>query len=302
MRLGVSFAQREIPSDAGAIREYAQAAESLGYEYMSTGDHVLGAGISNRPDWSGPYTHKDLWHEPLTLFGFLAGVTRTLGFLAGVLILPQRQASLVAKQAAVVDVLSNGRLRLGVGVGWNDVEYEALDEEFGNRGERIEEQIEVMRALWTQELVTFEGRWHRITDAGINPLPVQRPIPIWFGGGPGSAGSRSARLSDRVLRRIARMGNGWLPTLDPDENGRATIARLHEHMREAGRDPADMGLQGSVPIADQAPEEWVQRALAWRELGATHLAVGTASAGFSTVSEHLDALGRAKEALGPALK
>ena len=302
MRLGVSLPQREIPSDPGAIREYAQAAESLGYEYLSTGDHVLGAGIASRPDWRGPYTHEDLWHEPLTLFGFLAGVTRTLGFLAGVLILPQRQAVLAAKQAAVVDVLSNGRLRLGVGVGWNDVEYEALDEDFANRGERIEEQIKVMRALWTQELVSFEGRWHKITDAGINPLPVQRPIPIWFGGGPGSVGGRSPRLSNRVLRRIARMGDGWLPALEPDENGRAPIARLHEYMREAGRDPADMGLQGSVPIADQTPEEWVQRALAWRELGATHLAVGTASAGYTTVGEHVDALRRFQEAVGPALK
>ena len=302
MRLGVSFPQREIPSDPGAIREYAQAAESLGYEYLSTGDHVLGANAGSRPDWRGPFTYKDLCHEPLVLFGFLAGVTHTLGFLAGILILPQRQAALVAKQAAAVDVLSNGRLRLGVGVGWNDVEYEALGEDFEDRGERIEEQIEVVRALWTRELVTFQGRWHKITDAGINPLPVQRPIPIWFGGGPGSVGGRSSRLSDRVLRRIARMGDGWLPTMDPDEEGRATIARLHEHMREAGRDPADMGLQGSVPIADQTPEEWVQRALAWRELGATHLAVGTGNVGFSTVGEHVEALRRVKEAVEPALK
>ena len=210
MELGVSFPQREgqMGTDLGAIREFAQAAEALGYGYLRTGDHVLGANVASRPNWRGPYGHTDLWHEPFVLFGYLAGITRTLGLVSSVVILPQRQTALVAKQAAEVDVLSDGRLQLGIGVGWNRVEYEALGEEFGDRGRRCEEQIEVLRALWTNELVTFGGRWHTITDAGLNPMPVQRPIPIWIGGGPGSAGGRSLPRSERVLRRIGRVADG----------------------------------------------------------------------------------------------
>ena len=208
MELGVSFPQREgqMGTDLGAIKEFAQAAEALGY--LRTGDHVLGANVASRPNWRGPYGHTDLWHEPFVLFGYLAGITRTLGLVSSVVILPQRQTALVAKQAAEVDVLSDGRLQLGIGVGWNRVEYEALGEEFGDRSWRCEEQIEVLRALWTNELVTFGGRWHTITDAGLNPMPVQRPIPIWIGGGPGSAGGRSLPRSERVLRRNGRVADG----------------------------------------------------------------------------------------------
>ena len=213
MRVGVGFPQREsgIGADVGAVREYAQAAESLGYSHLRAGDHVLGANSASRTGWQGPFDHTDLWHETLTLFGYLAGVTEKLELTTSILILPQRQTALVAKQAAEVDFLSGGRLRLGIGIGWNHVEYEALGEDFHNRGIRSEEQIDVMRALWTQELVTFEGRWHKITDAGLNPLPVQRPIPVWIGGGPGSAGSTSQTGTERVLRRVARKADGWFP-------------------------------------------------------------------------------------------
>ena len=200
MRFGVVFPQTEIGADPVAIRDFAQAAEQMGYQHILAYDHVLGANPASRPGWDPTYTHRDMFHEPFVLFGYLAGLTQRIEFVTGVIILPQRQTVLVAKQAAALDVLSGGRLRLGIGIGWNPVEYEALGESFKNRGLRSEEQIEVMRKLWTQELVNFEGKWHKITDAGLNPLPVQRPIPIWFGA-----------TNKRALRRLARLGDGWFP-------------------------------------------------------------------------------------------
>src|SRR4029453_17668221 len=198
MNIGVVFPQVEIGQDPAVVRDYAQTVEGLGYTPLLVFDHLPGANPERPGGWKGPYTYRHLFHEPFVLFGYLAAVTERVELVTGILILPQRQTALVAKQAAVVDVLSRGRLRLGIGIGWNFVEYEALGENFKNRGRRSEEQIEVLRALWTKELVTFTGRWHKITDAGINPLPVQRPIPIWLGGG-----------AEQVLRRIARLGDGW---------------------------------------------------------------------------------------------
>ena len=201
MRIGASFPQGEgaIGTDVGAIRDLVQAMEDLGYDHLLMLEHVLGANPASRPGWRGHYNHTDLMHEPFVLFGYLAAITHTLELATRILILPQRQTALVAKQAAEVDILSGGRLRLGIGIGWNEIEYEALGEDFNNRGSRSEEQIQVMRALWTRQLVTFEGGWHKITDAGLNPLPVQRPVPIWIGGGPGAAHSVSQALSERVL-------------------------------------------------------------------------------------------------------
>src|SRR5216110_1916665 len=181
MQYGVVFPQIEFGNDVQAIKDYAQTAEGLGYDYLLVYDHVLGAHPTREPRLTGPYTHEHPFHEPMVLFGFLAAVTRRLQLTTGVIILPQRQTALVAKQAAEVDVLSGGRLRLGIGVGWNPVEYEALGQDFHNRGRRCEEQITVLRALWTQEVVNFKGQWHQISHAGLNPLPVQRPIPIWIG-------------------------------------------------------------------------------------------------------------------------
>ena len=184
MEIGVIFPQTEIEADPGAIRDFAQAAEDLGYDHIFIADHVLGADPSYHQHPSlGTYNHKSVVHESLVVMGFLSAITERVGLTSGILILPQRQTALVAKQAAEIDVLSGGRLRLGIGVGWNAVEFEALNEDFHNRGRRSAEQIEVMRALWTQEVVDYHGRWHDITHAGINPLPVQRPIPVWIGGG-----------------------------------------------------------------------------------------------------------------------
>ncbi len=287
MRVGVVFPQTEIGSDPGAVRAYAEAVEGLGYDYLLAYDHVLGADTTNRPNWTR-YSIKDSFHEPFVLFGFIAGFTQRIELTTGIIILPQRQTVLVAKQAAEVDVLSGGRLRLGVAVGWNDVEYEALGENFHNRGQRLEEQIAVLRALWTQDSVTFSGRWHTIPGAGINPLPVQRPIPLWFGGGMGD--------DERVLRRIARLGDGWILNQRPDDVGRHAITRLQQYVKEAGRDPADVGLDGRVGLADGV-EEAARSAGIWKEMGASHVGLNTMNAGLRSVNEHIDAIRAFKEAL-----
>ncbi|HZO63234.1 MAG TPA: LLM class F420-dependent oxidoreductase, partial [Gaiellaceae bacterium] len=227
MRLGVVFPQTEIGADPGGVRAYAQGVEEIGYTHLLAYDHVLGADASSRKDWAGPYTAEHQFHEIFVLFGYLAAVVPKLELVAGVLVLPQRQTALVAKQAAAIDVLSGGRLRLGVGLGWNHVEFEALGEEFSDRGRRSEEQIEVLRRLWTEPVVDFEGRWHRIPAAGINPLPVQRPIPIWIGGS-----------AEAAIRRTARLADGFFPQRPLEGGWAATIDRLRSWAEEAGRDPA----------------------------------------------------------------
>jgi len=207
LKIGVVYPQTEYGSDPGAIKEYAQTVETLGFTHIVAYDHVLGVNPDRPGGWKGPYTYQSTFQEPFILFSFMAGFTRRIQFTTSIIILPQRQTALVAKQAANLDVLSGGRLRLGVGLGWNQVEYEALNQDFHTRGRRIEEQVTVMRALWTQPLVTFKGRWHDIPDAGLNPLPIQRPIPVWFGG-----------QADPVLQRTARMGDGWMPNhRNPDD-------------------------------------------------------------------------------------
>jgi probable F420-dependent oxidoreductase len=286
VQVGVTFPQAEIGADPEVIRDYAQAAEDLGYEHLLAYDHVLGADPSNREGWRG-YTHKTMFHEPLTLFCYLAAITKRLELVCGVIVLPQRQSALVAKQATEVDVLSGGRLRLGVGIGWNAVEYEALGEEFGTRGARIEEQIEVMRLLWTQEVVSFEGRYHRIDEAGINPLPVQRPIPVWMG----------AR-ADVGLRRTARVAEGWFPLGPLDERMREAVKRLRGYVEEAGRVPESVGIEARLDVGRVPSEEWIAQTEAWRSLGATHISVNTMNAGLGSPQEHVETIGRYKEALG----
>lgn len=289
MRIGAIFPQTEIGSDPLAIRDYAQAVEEMGYRHLLVYDHVLGASTATRPDWSGPYTSETTFQEPFVLFGYLVGLTRQLELVTGVIILPQRQTALVAKQAAEVDVLSGGRLRLGVGTGWNDVEYEGLNEDFHNRGARIEEQIAVLRALWTEPVVTFQGRWHHIDAAGIKPLPAQRPIPLWLGGS-----------VDTVLQRVARIGDGWFPQAPnpQDERTRATIERLRRYVEEAGRPPEAVGIEARLTISDIPEDQWATYADGWRSLGATHLGVNTMGAGLTSPQAHIDMLRRVKERIG----
>ena len=269
MQIGMVFPQAGIGPDPGAVKAIAQTAENLGYSHLLAYDHVLGASVRKRPDFRGPYTSDSLFHEVFVLFGFLAGITERLELVSGVIILPQRQTVLVAKQAAEVDVLSGGRLRLGVGVGWNEVEYTGLNENFRNRGRRCEEQIAVMRALWTEEVIDYEGRWHRIPDAGINPLPVQRPIPIWIGG-----------YVAATMDRIGRIGDGWFPQSQDGEFPGAKVETDLEHIaraaRAAGRDPAAIGMEARIRL-DRIPRDTRGAVTeAWRAFGATHLSVITA--------------------------
>jgi probable F420-dependent oxidoreductase len=283
MKIGVVFPQTEIGVDPSVIRDYAKAAEELGYQHILAYDHVLGANPASRPGWRPPYTHKSPFHEPFVLFGYLAGLTKTIELVTGIIVLPQRQTALVAKQAASLDVLSGGRLRLGIGIGWNAVEYEALGANFKDRGARSEEQVQLMRRLWTEELVTFEGRWHKVSDAGLNPQPVQRPIPVWFGG-----------TDDRALRRLARLGDGWFPLLAPDEKCRDAIQRVAVYAREAGRDPREIGIEGRITYG-QGPDTWVTTVESWQKLGATHLSINTMNSGL-TSAQHITAIRGFREA------
>ena len=285
MKTGVVFPQTEIGSDLGAVIEYTQTAESLGYDHLLAYDHILGANAGSRPGWAGSYRHTDTFYEPIVLFSFLSAITSTLEFVSGIIILPQRQATLVAKQAATLDILSKGRLRLGIGIGWNQVEYEALGENFHNRGKRSEEQIDVMRQLWTNELVTYQGKWHKITDAGINPLPIQRPIPVWFGG-----------TSEAVIKRLARIGDGWFPQgFGPDDKGKRIIERLRSYIVENGRNILDVGIEPRISINKGSPDDWLKELIAWKDLGATHISVNTMGAGFKSVEDHVAAIRTFKE-------
>jgi probable F420-dependent oxidoreductase len=292
MLLAAVFPQLEIGTDPDVIATYARTVEGLGYDHLVIFDHVLGAD-SNRPEgWSGPYDYRSMFHEPFVLCGYLAAITTRLKLATAVIVLPQRQSALVAKQAAEVDVLSRGRLILGVGIGWNAVEYEALGMSFTNRGRRIEEQIAVMRALWTQEVVDFKGRWHRIDRAGINPMPVQRPIPLWMGGG---YQARDRKIIEPALRRIAAITDGWFTHLPPNEDGRAGMETFRRFVQEAGRDPAKVPVEGRIPAARGGPEEWKRGIQAFQEMGMTSVELTTMGAGYRALDEHLDALRRFRE-------
>jgi probable F420-dependent oxidoreductase len=295
MQIGVIFPQTEIGADVGAIRDYAQASEDMGFAHIFIADHVLGADTQfhTHPSLAN-YSQHSVVHESLTLMGYLAAITEKVGLVTGILILPQRQTVLVAKQAAEIDVLSGGRLRLGIGVGWNQVEFEALGQDFHDRGRRSAEQIEVLRALWTQEVVDFHGRWHNITHAGLNPLPVQRPIPIWLGGG----GAGDSPLNEVVLRRIGRLADGWCPNFSPDEAGRALMDKVRGYAQQAGRDPAALGLDGRLRIAGKQPEEWMDEVKSWEEMGANYLSVETRKGGLSGADQHIEAIRRFKDAIG----
>ncbi|MDQ4077804.1 MAG: LLM class F420-dependent oxidoreductase [Chloroflexota bacterium] len=286
MNFGALFPQTEYGSDPVAIRDYAQTVEGLGFTHVLTYEHVLGANPDRPGGWQGAYAYEDPFLEPFVLFTFMAAFTESLGFATGVLVLPQRQTALVAKQAATVDVLSRGRLRLGVGIGWNKLEYVALGQDFHTRGQRVEEQVELLRRLWTEPLVTFSGKWNTIPDAGINPLPVQRPIPIWFGG-----------RADAVLRRIARMGDGWMPGYRTAEAAKPSLEQLDTYLAQHSRSRADIGIEPRINYGNN-PDTWKTIVDDWRNAGATHISINTMGLGLDTPDEHLDALRHFAEEMG----
>lgn len=281
VRVGVVFPQLESGTDPGAIREYAQAVEQLGYAHLVAYDHVLGADRSTRPEYKGAYDSTSVFHEVFVLLSFIAAWTTRLEVAPSVVILPQRQTVLVAKQAASLDVLAEGRTRLGVGLGWNEVEFVGLNEAFGTRAKRYSEQIEVMRLLFTNEVVSFSGKYHTIDRAGIRPLPLQRPIPIWMGGNAPDA-----------VKRIARIGDGWFTFAQPDGDGPEKIAHFRELLRQNGRDADGFPIEGRLIFAKRTPDEWVQRALGFRDLRVSHLELNTMGAGYASLADHVDALAR----------
>jgi probable F420-dependent oxidoreductase len=285
VQVGVVFPQTEIGPDPGGVREFAQAVQELGYAHLLAYDHVLGADVSERADWPGPYTAEHQFHELMVLFGYLAAVVPGLELVAGVLVLPQRQTALAAKQAAEVDILTGGRFRLGVGLGWNYVEFEALGEEFRNRGRRAEEQIEVLRRLWTEPVVEFNGRYHSIPRAGINPLPVQRPIPIWIGGS-----------AEAALRRAARLADGFFPQRPLEGGWPRTMEQFRTWVAEAGRDPDTIGVEARVDVSAGTADDWRAAAEEWRALGATHISLTTMRGGLAGADAHIGRIRETAEA------
>jgi probable F420-dependent oxidoreductase len=278
MQFGVVFPQTELGGDPGAVRAYATAVQELGYSHISIYDHVVGADPAVHQGWNAPYDIRTTFHEVFVVFGFIAALT-DLELVTSVVIMPQRQTVLVAKQAAELDLLTGGKFRLGVGIGWNEVEFEALGQNFRNRGARLIEQVELMRTLWTEESVTFEGRYERVTGAGIAPMPIQRPIPVWVG----------ARV-DAGLRRAGRIADGWFPMDRPGPGLEHAISVVHDAAVAAGRDPATIGMQGRIGLTADNADLVAEQVAAWQEAGATHVDMNTMGAGFETVDEHIAAL------------
>jgi probable F420-dependent oxidoreductase len=285
MQVGVVFPQTEIGADPVVVRAYAAAVEELGYAHILAYDHVLGADPAGHPGWSGTYDVNTQFHEPFVLYGYLAAIT-SLELVTGVIILPQRQTALVAKQAAEVDLLTEGRFRLGVGLGWNAVEYEALGKDFTNRGRRLEEQVDLLRRLWTERSVTFHGRYESVPAAGLAPMPMQRPIPIWFGA-----------QSPPAFRRAGRLADGWFPQWRPGPRVDEAIESVRAAAQASGRDPDSIGMEGRVGLSDGVDDAAAQ-IQAWQALGASHVAVNTMGIGAGGVDRHIAALAEVARAIG----
>jgi len=285
VNIGVVFPQTEIGPDRGAVRAYGERVEELGFTHILAYDHVLGADPAVHQPWTGPYDIDTTFHEPLVMFGYLAALV-SLELVTGIIILPQRQTALVAKQAAEVDLLTNGHFRLGIGLGWNAVEYEALGKNFADRGRRLTEQVTLLRQLWTERSVTFAGEHETVTGAGLAPPPVQRPIPIWFGG-----------QSQPAYVRIGRLADGWFPQVPPDTRLEEAKAIVDQAAVEAGRDPAQIGMEGRISWTGAGVDKLVDHVGRWRAVDASHLAINTMGAGLGGVDGHLAVLAQAAEAL-----
>jgi probable F420-dependent oxidoreductase len=275
MEIGAVIPHNEIGNDPGAIRAYAQGAEQLGITHLLIYDHVVGVDRNRPGGFEGPYDSNTAFHEPMVLFGFLAACTTRVELVTAILILPQRQTVLAAKQAAELAVLSGNRLRLGVGVGWNTVEYDALNEEFGNRGRRQEEQVDLMRRLWTEDVFSYDGEFHSFDHASILPRPTET-IPILFGGS-----------APALLDRCARLGDGWLPLGSPTEKTSERLAEMRRVREATGRSWDDFEIRAQAQWSGGTPERWQSHAQRWKELGATHLAIATHNAGDTDVDGHL---------------
>lgn len=287
MKFGATFPTTEIGDDPAVIRDFAQTAEELGYSFLVTYDHVVGAVHANRdPKLPGPYDETHPFHEPMVLLGYIAAATKRLELSTNILILPQRQTVLAAKQVAELAVLSENRFRLGLGIGWNTVEYESLGVPWKNRGARMDEQIELMRKLWSEPVLDYTGKYHRVDRGGILPQP-SKPIPIWFGG-----------FSRRAMQRAARIGDGFL-AMGVDASTLDRIKSLKEMLAAEGRDEKSFGIETTINVG-RSPDEWVKVRKAWEAEGMTHYCMRTMSVGsawsgepdpgFTKPQQHIDAL------------
>ena len=286
-RIGVVYPQTEYSSDPASIRDYAQTADGLGYSHIIAYDHVVGANPNRPGGWQGVYNSETPFMEPFLLFSYMATLTHRIGFAPGIIILPQRQTVLVAKQAATLDVLTGGRLRLGVGIGWNELEYEALNEDFHNRGRRVEEQVQVLRLLWTQPLVTFKGQWHSIPDVGLKPMPIQKPIPIWFGG-----------QAELALERMARVADGWMTNYRTAADAKAAIETIERGLAQANRQRSSFSIEARISYGDGNPDTWHSAMQQWQMVGVDYFSVNTMGCGFTTPAEHMAALQHFAQAVG----
>lgn len=277
MKLGIVFPQTEIGAAPIVIRDFTQASEALGFDYFLAYDHILGANPAAYPDQKFIYTHDSMFHEPLILFSYLAALTQKIEFVTGILVLPQRNAALVAKQAVQLSLMSGGRFRLGVGAGWNKAEMEAIGDEFGNRGKRMDEQIQVIQALFTDRLVQFSGQYHTLRDVGLNPMPPHH-IPLWFGG-----------YADSVLERAAKFGDGWMPATFPDDELPLAIAKVKALVTQAGRDAASFGIDAQLALTRHPRDRWPALLESWSQMGVSHLRLTSLYMNY-TPAQHLKAM------------
>ena len=298
MQLGASLPVGDIGTCPTVVRDYAQTLEGMGFNYIQAPDHVLGGNPAGHKDKARVGTSVTAYHDPFVLFSFIAGCTNKIGFAPGVLILAQRQAVLVAKQAASLDELSNGRLRLGIGVGWNELEFTGLNENFKNRGKRSEEQVQVMQALWANDHVDFKGKYHTIDDSGINPRPKSGRVPVWFGG-----------HVDATLERTAKWGDGWMPLAYPaDDSALKAFDKLRGLVAAAGRSMDDVGIEVWLSLGSDDTAQWRKDVAFWKAAGVTHITAHTTYASGhhkriagKTAAEHLAAIAKFQKAVGDLL-
>ena len=285
MKIGAVFPQTEISLDPIIIKDFAQAVEALGFDHLLAYDHVVGQDTTNLPDWNMPYNHKSSFQEPLMLFSYLAGLTKELSFMTAVIILPQRQTTLVAKQAANLDIYCDGRLRVGVGLGWNKIEYEALNEKFENRATRMDEQIEFLRKCWTDESFNYKNTFHTMNDGGINPLPIQRPIPIWVGG-----------FSKAAMKRAARLSDGWLPYAISVKDAESTLSTFRDMVMAEGRSVESVPVENIIFMGttlgdpQRSVEAAIEDAHQWKSAGIDYVSLDTMGAGNGSIKEHIATL------------
>ena len=283
MEIGVIYPQNELNGDPLAVRQIGLAAEEIGYDHLLAYDHVLGASHDREPKLWGPYTEADPFHDPFLMFSYLAGITSRIEFVTGILILPQRQTALVARQAADLDLLSHQRFRMGVGIGWNYVEYDALGENFKTRGKRVEEQVDLLRRLWSGELISFEGDFDNVEKAALNP-PPKKPLPIWMGG-----------FADVALKRAAKIADGFI-CADGAADAFEQAAKLKQFLADEGRSLDDFGLHCNM-LKAKSPAAVADTVKRWEDVGGTHASINTMGMGFTSAQQHIQYLEKVADQL-----